>query len=43
MLITFIPNNRMIHADEGISLQKAAQEAGIDTGGLCNGGKTCGK
>lgn len=43
MLITFLPYNIKDSFEQGISLQEAALAAGIDTGGICAGRKTCGK
>lgn len=43
MMITFLPLNKKVQAEQEISLQEMAQNSGIDTGGICNGRKTCGK
>lgn len=43
MVLTFLPFNKKIEAQEGINLEAAAAMAGIDTGGICSGKKTCGK
>lgn len=43
MEIIFLPFNKKIAAERGITLQKAAFDLGIDTGAVCGGKKTCGK
>lgn len=43
MTVTFLPLNRKIEVEPGISLEAAAVMAGIDTGGVCSGRRTCGK
>lgn len=43
MIITFLPINKKVQAEENKNLLQVAREAGIDLGGNCAGNKTCGK
>lgn len=43
MLVTFLPNNIKIETTPGMDVETAAVEAGIETGAVCNGRKSCGK
>lgn len=43
MEVVFLPINHKIIVNHGENLFHAAREHGIDLGGVCSGGKTCGK
>lgn len=43
MQVVFLPINRKITVNHGENLFHASREHGIDLGGVCSGGKTCGK
>lgn len=43
MEVVFLPINHKIIVSHGENLFHAARENGIDLGGVCSGGKTCGK
>ncbi len=43
MEVLFLPINQKITVNHGENLFQASREHGIDLGGVCSGGKTCGK